>query len=150
MIERKVGEVFEVDGVQFIVEERGICGNCYLKETDCDTKRRSENFGKCSILTRSDGKSVSFVKLEKEEEKEKMNGLDKSLALDKIQELEKELKACNERIKFFEETAVHTQNIEMNNDYIKELEGTIKTKDSIIEFLTGFITLKKIEEESKC
>lgn len=63
-MERKIGEVFELDGVKLRVEEAGPwCSGCYLFCIDikCTDLRRIR--GNCSIEDRIDEKDVVFTEV---------------------------------------------------------------------------------------
>ena len=66
-MERKIGEVFKFnDDVKLKVIENNTCGGCYFYEPDkcdCLQKRMYDVTGFCS-LSRSDGQSVIFAKIE--------------------------------------------------------------------------------------
>lgn len=60
-MERKVGEIFEYNGVKLYVEkEIRACNGCYFKNLDCDTCRLIR--GECQSASRSDG-GIIFVKI---------------------------------------------------------------------------------------
>lgn len=60
-MERKVGEIFEYNGVTLRVEkEIRACNGCYFKNLDCDTCRLIR--GECQSASRSDG-GIIFVKI---------------------------------------------------------------------------------------
>ena len=61
-MERKIGEVFECDGVKLRVEkEIRACNECYFKNLVCDTYRSIR--GECQSASRSNG-GIIFVKIE--------------------------------------------------------------------------------------
>ena len=66
-MERKIGEVFKFnDDVKLKVIENNTCGGCYFytpDNCDCLVKRMYDVTGFC-ILSRSDGQSVIFAKIE--------------------------------------------------------------------------------------
>lgn len=60
-MERKVGEIFECNGVKLRVEkEIRACNGCYFKNLICDTYRSIR--GECQSASRSDG-GIIFVKI---------------------------------------------------------------------------------------
>lgn len=61
-MERKIGEIFEYNGVKLRVEkEIRACNGCYFKNLICDTYRSIR--GECQSASRSDG-GIIFVKIE--------------------------------------------------------------------------------------
>ena len=67
-MERKIGEVFECNGVRLKVVEGEGCENCYFHNlvlfgNVCKCGEYMKIRGKCGII-REDGKSVQFVKVE--------------------------------------------------------------------------------------
>lgn len=61
-MERKIGEVFECDGVKLRVEkEIRACNGCYFKNLICDTYKSIR--GECQSASRSNG-GIIFVKIE--------------------------------------------------------------------------------------
>ena len=67
-MERKIGEVFECNGVRLKVVEGKGCKNCYFHElvpfdNVCKFDEYLDIHGKCGAI-REDGKSVQFVKVE--------------------------------------------------------------------------------------
>ena len=68
-MERKVGEIFEYNGVWYQCVECDSCGKCSLRTTECGSGTKSdiadEVFGECSKVRRIDNKHAIFKKLEK-------------------------------------------------------------------------------------
>ena len=63
-MERKIGEVFECNGVRLKVVEGEGCENCYFHNlVSCKFGEYMDIRGKCGTI-REDGKSVQFVKVE--------------------------------------------------------------------------------------
>ena len=63
-MERKIGEVFECNGVRLKVVEGEGCENCYFYNlVSCKFGEYMDIRGKCGTI-REDGKSVQFVKVE--------------------------------------------------------------------------------------
>lgn len=57
---RPIGERFEIDGQEYEVVEMSGCVEC-----DFDRCCTDDQKGECSALTRTDGRSVIFVRVEK-------------------------------------------------------------------------------------
>lgn len=68
-MERKIGEVFELDGHKLQVKRTkyGSCNNCYFLERNCFDKR--EITGECVDDFRSDNNDVIFIDVTDEESK---------------------------------------------------------------------------------
>ena len=68
-MERKIGEIFELDGEWYQCVESVSCSKCSLFTTECRSGTKSnladKIFGQCSRVRRSDNKPVIFKKLEK-------------------------------------------------------------------------------------
>ena len=68
-MERKIGEVFELDGEWYQCIESDSCGECSLFTTECGSGTKSDLadkvVGQCSKVRRTDNKHVIFKKLEK-------------------------------------------------------------------------------------
>ena len=63
-MERKIGEVFECNGVRLKIVEGEGCENCYFHNlVSCKFGEYMDIRGKCGTI-REDGKSVQFVKVE--------------------------------------------------------------------------------------
>ena len=61
-MERKIGEVFELDGVKLRVEEsEPWCGGCYLFDIECADLRNIR--GDCNIEHRTDKTDVIFTEV---------------------------------------------------------------------------------------
>lgn len=59
-MERKIGEVFELDGVKLRVEmEVSGCDGCYLDGTECFNVRRD----RCTVMSRLDKQNVIFTEV---------------------------------------------------------------------------------------
>ena len=74
-MERKVGEVFDFNGVKLQVKDTGqkiCCGGCYFDEPEykCFDAYISGRIGVCSRLFRSDGKHVIFVEVQSNKDEE--------------------------------------------------------------------------------
>ena len=74
-MERKVGEVFDFNGVKLQVKDTGqkvSCDGCYFDEPKykCFDAHISGRIGVCSRLFRSDGKHVIFVEVQSNKDKE--------------------------------------------------------------------------------
>lgn len=68
-MERKIGEIFELDGDWYQCIESDSCGECSLFTTECGSGTKSDLadkvVGQCSKVRRTDNKHVIFKKLEK-------------------------------------------------------------------------------------
>jgi hypothetical protein len=68
-MERKIGEIFELDGEWYQCIENDSCGECSLFTTECGSGTKSDLadkvVGQCSKIRRTDNKHVIFKKLEK-------------------------------------------------------------------------------------
>ena len=68
-MERKIGEIFELDGEWYQCIENDSCGECSLFTTECRTGTKSDLadkvVGQCSKVRRIDNKHAIFKKLEK-------------------------------------------------------------------------------------
>lgn len=62
MIERRLGEIFEHTGDEYIVEEASGCDNCGFKAWACIADKWSVT-GHCEVSRRKDMKSVIFRKI---------------------------------------------------------------------------------------
>ena len=65
-MERKIGEVFELDGVKLRVKKAVYyCVSCYLYENDiiCGLKRINKVIPECTISERKDKQSVIFTEV---------------------------------------------------------------------------------------
>lgn len=66
-MERKIGEVFEYNGVKLkVIKEINMCSKCYFQSVYC--KSLALIRGECQSASRTDG-GVIFVKVEDMEEK---------------------------------------------------------------------------------
>ena len=78
-MERKIGEVFEYNGVRLKVVEGDFCENCYFRDKrENEPCVRSEHIlvsGVCSKTKREDHKSVQFIKIKNEKMKEETKSL---------------------------------------------------------------------------
>lgn len=64
-MERKIGEVFEHEGVKLeVVEAKGSCGECHAPNNGGVPCGKTADWGFCSPIFRSDRKSVFFRKVE--------------------------------------------------------------------------------------
>lgn len=76
-MERKIGEIFELDGEWYQCIENDSCGECSLFTTECGSGTKSDLadkvVGQCSKIRRTDNKHVIFKKLEKVGEHYKNN-----------------------------------------------------------------------------
>ena len=64
-MERKTGEIFEVDGNWYQCREGAYCAKCDLRNIICQRDTSIFPFKACSANFRTDKKSVIFKKLEK-------------------------------------------------------------------------------------
>ena len=68
-MERKIGEIFELDGEWYQCIESDSCGECSLFTTECGSGTKSDLadkvVGQCSKIRRIDSKHAIFKKLEK-------------------------------------------------------------------------------------
>lgn len=68
-MERKIGEIFKLDGEWYQCIESDNCGECSLFTTECGSGTKSDLadkvVGQCSKVRRTDNKHVIFKKLEK-------------------------------------------------------------------------------------
>ena len=60
-MERVMGEVFELEGEKYRVEEKEGCDNCGFDNKRCYDS--DEIVGDCSFKHRKDGKNVIFVRI---------------------------------------------------------------------------------------
>ena len=78
-MERKIGEVFEHDGVRLKVVEADECDKCYFaykhKYGACTRSKYISISGFCSEANREDHKSVQFIKIKNEKMKEETKSL---------------------------------------------------------------------------
>lgn len=78
-MERKIGEVFEYNGVRLKVVEGDFCENCYFRDKrENEPCVRSEHIsvsGACSKQKREDHKSVQFIEIKNEKMKEEIKSL---------------------------------------------------------------------------
>ena len=75
VMERKVGEVFDFDGVKLRVEradDETSCNGCYFRHTrrSCFGSGIIPYVGRCNTIARSDKESVIFVEVEDDKYKE--------------------------------------------------------------------------------
>ena len=79
VMERKIGEEFEYNGVKLKVVEEDLCENCYFRDKrENEPCARSEHIlvsGFCSKTKREDHKSVQFIKIKNEKMKEETKSL---------------------------------------------------------------------------
>ena len=73
-MERKIGEVFNLDDVVLRVEESpkyALCRGCYFSKRygkySCEDSYNSNRIGNCSEFYRRDGKKVIFVEVKDNE-----------------------------------------------------------------------------------
>ena len=74
-MERKVGEVFDFNGVKLQVKDAGdscFCYGCYFNGLHClcDEMRCPDQAGACFRIDRTDNKNVIFVEVRYDKEKE--------------------------------------------------------------------------------
>lgn len=73
-MERKVGEVFEFNGIKLKVKRTNnpVCDGCYFERFDCVfwQTNRIEETGRCYSDIRRDKNDVIFVKVEDSKDKE--------------------------------------------------------------------------------
>ena len=63
-MERKIGEVFELDGVKLRVDEaESLCRGCYLFDIDVECTDLRSIRGDCNIEHRTDEKDVIFTEV---------------------------------------------------------------------------------------
>ena len=74
IMERKIGEEFEYNGVRLKVVEEFYCNHCYFRDKhENEACSRSEHIlvsGPCSIQKREDHKSVQFIEIKNERMKD--------------------------------------------------------------------------------
>ena len=79
IMERKIGEEFEYNGVRLKVVEEDLCENCYFRDKrENEPCVRSEHIsvsGTCSRQKRKDHKSVQFIEIKNEEMKKETKSL---------------------------------------------------------------------------
>ena len=74
-MERKIGEVFDFNGVKLQVKDTGSkasCNGCYFNGSICTNNetRYINQTGECFRAYRTDGKHVVFVEVESDKNKE--------------------------------------------------------------------------------
>lgn len=78
-MERKIGEVFEYNGVRLKVVEEYYCDHCYFRDKHenegCYRSEHTLVSGQCSEQRREDGKSVQFIEIKNEKMKEETKSL---------------------------------------------------------------------------
>ncbi len=65
-MDRKIGDIFEINGKKFIVlrqDENYICKNCYFRDND-DCTKLDYNLGSCSEDGRCDGVRIIFKEVD--------------------------------------------------------------------------------------
>ena len=79
IMERKIGEEFEYNGVRLKVVEEDFCENCYFRDKheneSCAISGRVSVSGICSKEKRKDHKSVQFIEIKNEKMKEETKSL---------------------------------------------------------------------------
>ena len=79
VMERKIGEEFEYNGVRLKVVESFYCNHCYFRDKreneECCISEHILVSGPCSKRKREDGKSVQFIEIKNEKMKEETKSL---------------------------------------------------------------------------
>ena len=79
IMERKIGEEFEYNGVRLKVVEEDFCENCYFRDKheneSCARSKHISVSGICSKVKREDSKSVQFIEIKNEKMKEETKSL---------------------------------------------------------------------------
>ena len=79
VMERKIGEEFEYNGVRLKVVGGELCGNCYFRDKHenepCVISEHVSVSGGCSKTRRKDHKSVQFIEIKNEKMKEETKSL---------------------------------------------------------------------------